>query len=143
MPARRRAVVRFVCAATLVAVSATACAKPPINRPGSSGSGTASDVGGVQQITLATGDDYRFHPATFTVHPGQVEVILRNEGKGAPHEFQVSGFPATFVPLTAAGETEHATFTAPPATNGKTTRYRFLCAIHVKQGQVGTMIVTP
>jgi plastocyanin len=143
MPARRRAVVRLVCAASLAAASTSACAKPPINRPGSSGSATASEVNGIQQITLRTGDDYRFHPATFTVHPGKVEVILRNEGKGAPHEFQVAGFPATFVPLTPAGQSQHATFTAPPATGGKTTRYRFLCAIHVKQGQVGTMIVAP
>ena len=143
MHARRRAVVRFVCAAAFIATSATACAKPPINRPASSGSGTASDVNGVQQITLVTGDDYRFHPATFTVHPGPVRVVLQNKGTGAPHEFQVTGFPATFVPLTPAGQTQQATFTAPPLVNGKTARYEFVCEIHVRQGQVGTMIVAP
>jgi plastocyanin len=143
MLARRRAVVGSLCAAALIVMSATACAKPPINRPGNSGSATASTVNGDQQITLTTGDDYRFHPATFTVHPGKVEVIVRNTGTGAPHEFQVTGFPATFVPLTPAGETQHATFTVPPLVDGKTTRYRFECEIHVRQGQVGTMIVTP
>jgi plastocyanin len=143
MLARRGAVVQGVCAAVLTVASAAACAKAPINRPGNSGSGTASLVNGVQQITLTAGDDYRFHPATFTVHPGKVDVVLRNTGAGAPHEFEVTGFPATFVPLTPAGQTQHATFTAPPLTNGKTTRYEFVCGIHVRQGQVGTMIVTP
>jgi plastocyanin len=142
MLARRRAVLQSLCAAALVAVSATACADAPINRTGNSGSGTASLVDGVQQITLTTGDDYRFHPATFTVHPGKVQVILTNTGKGAPHEFQVVGFPATFVPLTPAGQTQTATFTAPPLVDGKTTSYTFECQIHVKQGQVGKMIVT-
>jgi plastocyanin len=142
MLARRRAVVQFVCAAALTIVSVSACGKPPINTPGNSGSGTASAVNGAQQITLTTGDDYRFHPATFTVHPGKVEVILRNTGKGAPHEFEVTGFPATFVPLTPAGQTQAATFTAPPLVDGKTTTYKFECEIHVRQGQVGSMIVT-
>lgn len=145
MLARRGAVVQGVCAAVLTVAVAAACSNQdsPINRPGNSGSGTASLVNGVQQITLTAGDDYRFHPATFTVHPGKVDVVLRNTGAGAPHEFEVTGFPATFVSLTPAGETKQATFTAPPLTNGKTTEYEFVCAIHVRQGQVGTMIVTP
>jgi plastocyanin len=142
MLARRRAAV-LGCAAALTAVALAACAEPPINRPGSSGSAAASVVGGVQQVTLTTGDDYRFHPATFSVHPGKVQVILRNTGEGAPHEFQVTGFPATFVPLTPAGETRTATFTVPPLLHGKATRYEFVCEIHVRQGQVGSMIVTP
>lgn len=145
MLARRRAVVSVVCAAVLTPAALSACSNQdsPINRPSNSGSATASDVNGVQQITLTAGDDYRFHPATFTVHPGRVEVILHNTGSGAPHEFQVTGFPATFVPLTPAGDTQHATFTVPPLVDGKTTRYRFECEIHVRQGQVGTMIVSP
>lgn len=142
MPARRRVAVAFVGAA-IVTASVSGCAEAPINRPGNSGSGAASAVNGDQQITLTTGDDYRFHPATFTVHPGRVEVILRNTGKGAPHEFQVTGFPATFVPLTPAGETQRATFTVPPLVDGKTTTYEFVCGIHVRQGQVGSMIVKP
>jgi plastocyanin len=94
-------------------------------------------VGGVQQITITAGDDYRFHPATFTVHPGRVRVVLKHPGTGAPHNWQLSDFPADFVPLTPAGQTSSATFDAPAPG-----RYRFVCTIHVKLGQVGTMIVT-
>jgi plastocyanin len=142
MLARRRAVV--VCAAILTAAPLAACAsKAPINRPGNSGSAAASLVNGVQQVTLTTGDDYRFHPATFSVHPGKVKVILHNKGTGAPHDVQVTGFPADFVPLASAGQTQEATFTAPPVQNGEATKYQFVCTIHVRQGQVGTMIVTP
>ena len=101
------------------------------------GSAVASEVNGVQQITITAGDDYRFHPSTFTVHPGKVEVILKHPGTGAPHNWQLSDFAADFVPLTAAGQTSRATFMAPSP--GK---YQFVCTIHVAQGQVGTMIVS-
>lgn len=138
-----RAVVLVGCAAALAAGSATACASAPINRRGYSGSVAASTVGGVQQVTLTTGDDYRFHPSTFSVRPGKVEVILRNTGKGAPHDFQVTGFPTDFVPLAQAGATRHATFMVPPVTHGAATKYQFACTIHKGQGQIGTMIVTP
>lgn len=141
MLARRRAAVVLLCA-TLIA-AASSCAKAPINRTGYSGSATASTVNGVQQVTLTTGDDYRFHPSTFTVHPGRVEVILHNTGTGAPHDFEVTGFPADFVPLTPAGQTQLATFTAPPVLKGTSTKYQFQCTIHLRQGQVGSMIVTP
>jgi plastocyanin len=72
------------------------------------------------------------------VHPGKVEVILRNTGSGAPHNFQLTNFPADFVPLTQAGQTSEATFIAPSPG-----RYQFVCTIHVEDGQTGTLIVLP
>lgn len=51
---------------------------------------------------------------------------------------QVTGLPGAAVALTAAGETSATTFVAPEP--GK---YRFVCTIHVAQGQTGTLIVTP
>ena len=69
--------------------------------------------------------------------PGKLRVVLDNTGKGAPHDFQVTGFPATFVPLAAAGEKVAATFTVPPLMDGKATTYEFVCTIHVRQGQIG------
>jgi plastocyanin len=100
-------------------------------------------VNGVQQVTLTTGDDYRFHPSTFSVHPGRVRVVLRNTGTGAPHDFQVTGFPGTFVPLTSSGQTSAATITVPPLQGGASSTYEFVCTIHVAQGQRGEMIVVP
>lgn len=96
----------------------------------------ASSVNGVQQITIHTGDDLRFHPDTISVHPGQVRVLLVNGANSPPHDWQLPDFPADFVPLTNAGETKQATFTAPSPG-----RYQFVCTIHARQGQVGTLIV--
>jgi plastocyanin len=141
MPAARR--IAYLLAAATVALTACSNTKSAVSRHPQSGSAAASAIAGVQQITLQAGDDYRFHPATFTVHPGRVEVILHHPGTGAPHNWQLVGFPADFVPLTAAGETSKATFTAPPIPAGRTSEaYKFECTIHVAQGQVGTMIVT-
>lgn len=107
------------------------------NRQPHSGSGTASVVNGVQQITIKA-RDFRFSPSTITVHPGKVEVVLVNDGGGAPHNFSVLDFPADFVPLTADGQTARATFTAPsPGT------YEFVCTIHTKQGMTGKLVVLP
>jgi plastocyanin len=107
------------------------------NRP-NTGSATASAVSGAQQVTISAGDDYRFHPSTITVHPGKVRIVLKHPGTGGPHNWQLPQFPADFVPLTAAGQTSKATFTAPSPG-----RYQFICTIHVRQGQRGTLIVTP
>ncbi len=102
------------------------------------GSGTASTVGGVQQITVTASDNYRFNPSTITVHPGKVRVVLVNSGNGAPHDWQLPKYPDDNVPLTARGQTQQATFTAPsPGT------YQFVCTIHEKDGQTGTLVVLP
>lgn len=130
---RRAACLLAVGGFVLVACTNT---QSPANRRPQSGAATASVIAGVQQITIQAGDDYRFHPSTITVHPGKVEVILHHPGTGAPHNWQLTGFPADFVPLTAAGQTSKATFIAPAP--GK---YRFICTIHVAQGQTGTLIV--
>ncbi len=67
-----------------------------------------------------------------------MKVILKNVGKGAPHNWSLNGFPADFVPLTPAGGVSQAQFTAPsPGT------YVFVCTIHTRQGQTGKLIVKP
>lgn len=122
--------------AAVALLAACSNTQSPANRTPATGSGAASMVNGVQQITLRAGDDLRFHPSTFTVHPGRVRVVLINTGTGAPHDFQVSQFPADFVPVTQSGQRQEASFTAPSPG-----RYRFVCTIHERQGQIGTMIV--
>jgi len=123
-----------------VALLTAACSNDQgaVNRRPTTGSATASTVNGVQQVTITASDDYRFRPSTITVHPGKVEIILKHPGTGAPHDWQLPRFPVDFVPLTAAGQTRMASFTAPSPG-----RYEFVCTIHVKQGQRGTMIVAP
>lgn len=125
-------------AVLLAAAALAACSneEPAVNRQPVSGSATASTVNGVQQILIKVGDDYRFHPATITVHQGEVRVVLRHVGTGAPHDWQLSAHPADYVPVVQPGQTNSDTFKTPAPGS-----YRFVCTIHVRQGQVGTMIV--
>jgi plastocyanin len=130
---------RFAAALTMVAVvSLTACTtQPSINRRPHSGSASASTVAGVQQITVTAGSTYRFDPSTISVHPGQVKVILENVGSGAPHDWSLLALPGAQTSQIGAGASASVTFTAPsPGT------YTFVCTIHEKQGQTGTLVVT-
>lgn len=129
-------------AASLVVAAATlaACSnpQPPINRTPRSGTTTAAETDGVQQVRVIVDDRYRFFPSTITVHPGRVQITLVHQGTGAPHTLQVLGFPADFVPLVRPGQSSSATFDAPAPG-----RYTFVCTIHRVQGQIGTLIVLP
>jgi plastocyanin len=135
-PGRRAGALALAAATAAGLLVGCSNTQSPANRTPATGSGAASIVNGVQQITLRAGDDLRFKPSTFTVHQGKVRIVLINTGSGAPHDFQVSQFPADFVPTTQSGQTQAATFTAPAPG-----RYRFVCTIHERQGQIGTMIV--
>jgi plastocyanin len=123
----------------LVLLATAACATQPAVANGPhTGSSTASAANGVQQVTLTVADNYRFEPSTITVHPGLVKVTLVHKGTGAPHNFSLVGFPTDETPLVEPGHTVSVSFTAPsPGT------YKFVCTIHIAQGQVGQMIVLP
>jgi plastocyanin len=131
---------RGAVAIAAIAVVAVGCSntQSAINRNPRVGATTATVVNGVQQVTVTVDDRYRFDPSRITVHPGTVTITLVHKGHGAPHDFQVVGFPADAVPLTAHGETRSATFVAPSPGS-----YRFVCTIHEKQGQTGTLVVLP
>jgi plastocyanin len=123
-------------AAAVVLLASCSNREASINRRPQLGSGSASSVNGVQQITVYVNDTYRFDPNVITVHPGKVQVILVHQGTGAPHDLQVVGFPGDFVPLVRGGGTTTATFVAPAPGS-----YRFICTIHEAQGQTGTLVV--
>jgi plastocyanin len=125
-------------AAGTVLITGCTNSQGAINRNPRVGATTATVVNGVQHVTLVVDDRYRFNPSDVTVHPGRVTITLVHKGTGAPHDFQVVGFPADAVPVTGHGQTNSATFDAPsPGT------YRFVCTIHEKQGQTGTLTVLP
>lgn len=146
---RRMAPRRFVARALGVALTAgcvgtlTACSnrEAPVNKEPHSGSAVARVVDGAQQLVVRTGVDLRFHPSTLIVHRGLVRVVLENvasPGNGPPHDLQVSGLPGADVPLTPAGQVQTVTFMAPAPG-----RYRFVCSIHLAQGQTGVLVVKP
>lgn len=132
----------FVLAATLATALLTAagCAsEASVNDRPNVGTGSASEVNGIQQITLRSGLDLRFTPATIVVHPGVVRLVLVNTSKpgaGPPHDVTFSGLPTADIPTTQAGRESSVMFEAPaPGT------YNFVCSIHARQGQTGKLIV--
>ena len=120
-----------------VGLLATGCSnqKASVNRRPHPGTVTASVVDGVQQVTVSAGDTYRFDPSRIVVHPGRVRVVLRNDGKGAPHNWTLADIAAT--PLTPSGKQSQIEFTAPSPGE-----YTYVCTIHAKQGQTGTLVVS-
>jgi plastocyanin len=110
-----------------------------VNARPHAGTETATMVAGVQQITLRSGLDLRFTPSTIIVHRGTVRLVLvntSNAGAGPPHDVTFSGLPVANIPTTYAGRESSVLFNAPaPGT------YHFVCSIHARQGQTGTMIV--
>ena len=123
----------------LLVLAACSNRESPTNKRPHSGTGTASAVAGVQQITVTVDVDLRFHPSTLVVHQGEVRIVLVNTSKpgaGPPHNVIFSGLPAADVPLAVAGQTQSVTFTAPaPGT------YNFVCSIHARQGETGKLVV--
>lgn len=138
MQLRRPSVLGVLAIAALVSVAGCAREAEVNSRP-QAGTGTASSVNGVQQITIRSGQDLRFTPSTIVVHPGVVRLVLVNSsaaGAGPPHDVTFSGLPAANIPTTQPGRLSAVTFTAPaPGT------YQFVCSIHARQGQTGTLIV--
>ncbi|MCU1604929.1 MAG: blue (type 1) copper domain protein [Modestobacter sp.] len=101
---------------------------------------TGSD--GVQEITLETGDDYVFTPATFTVAPGRVRITVRNVARQLTHAFQFTPGtgPAAIsekIPVLGPGASGTIEFTV--TVPGE---YPFECSFHAALGQVGTMTVS-
>ena len=132
---------RLAALAAVAALAVAGCQNSvaAINRNPTVGAMTAeAGSDGIQKITVVVNDTYRFYPSTLTVHPGTVQITLKHEGTGAPHDLSVVGLPADFVPLTHAGQTSTASFTAPAPG-----RYTFVCTIHEAQGQTGALIVLP
>ncbi|MBE7187551.1 cupredoxin domain-containing protein [Jatrophihabitans endophyticus] len=146
MPPRRRPRLRAASAVALAATAAISLAacddgnSPTADRP-QSGTGTATPAAnGVQRIVVDTGPDLRFHPSTLVVHPGKVQIVLKNmhmgSSGGPPHDLKVYGLPGAYIPNIQEGQSASVTFTA-----NAPGHYRFVCLIHVQQGQTGTLIV--
>lgn len=136
----RRAPLALVLALATISMVGAGCSNGSTvaaKRP-HSGTGTASEVSGVQQVRITTGNDLRFHPSTLVVRPGPVEIVLVNTeqaGNGPPHDVQITGLPGKS-PTAFAGNSITYRFTAPSPG-----RYRFVCTFHAEQGQTGTLIV--
>jgi plastocyanin len=136
-----------VLAVLLALVALTGCSNSQPTLPQATRT-TGGDVGavrtaadGVQEITLETGDDYVFTPATFTVAPGPVRLTVRSVAKQLTHAFRFTAGkgPAVIaeqIPVLAPGQIKTIEFTATSPGD-----YPFECSFHAALGQVGTMTV--
>lgn len=141
-PPRAAGAALAVCTSAVLLVAVAACTSTAsVNRRPHSGTATASTDAGVQQLTVTTGSDYRFHPSEIVVHPGPVLIHLVNDGNGdgtgAPHNWTLPVVSAGTA-LVGPGQDGTVRFTAPAPG-----RYQFVCTIHVQQGQTGTLVVMP
>ena len=115
---------------------------PAATRTPAAGGAVSTAPDGVQEVTLETGDDYVFTPATFTVAPGQVRLTVRNTADQLTHNFTFTAGkgPAEIaerIPVLAPGESKTIVFTATAPGD-----YPFECSFHAALGQVGTMTVS-
>ncbi|TYP87077.1 cupredoxin domain-containing protein [Blastococcus xanthinilyticus] len=97
---------------------------------------------GVQEVTVATRDDYEFYPDSFTVDPGPVRLTVVNEAEQLTHnlEFTDEELPAPIgagIDFLAPGQ--EVTIEFDVETPGE---YPFACTFHIALGQVGTMTVS-
>lgn len=136
-PARTAVIATAAAAGAAMLLAGCSNSQSSINRRPHTGATTGVVVDGLQRISVDANDFYRFNPSTITVHPGRVEIDLNNIGKGAPHDWSLLGFSFT-TPLTATGQHSSITFTTP-----KPGTYTYVCTIHRKQGQTGTLVVLP
>src|SRR3954452_2931493 len=127
-------------ALALALVSACSNTNSAVSRRPHEGTATASDVGGLEQVTIQATDTDRFIPSTIYVHAGKtVRVTLVHVGDQAPHNWQLTKLPSAFVPLlTAQGQQGSTTFVAPSPG-----RSQYVCTIHVAAGQTGALVVLP
>jgi len=135
----RRAVLAAV-ALGLALLSACSNTSASVNRRPHNGTSTAAESDGIEQVVVKAGDDFRFDPSTIYVHTGKtVRITLVHTGTGAPHNWQLTKMPSAFVPLlNAQGQEGSTTFVAPAPG-----RYQYVCTIHLRQGQTGTLVVLP
>ena len=134
-----RSLLRWALAVGAVLLLASACSnrESSVNRQPHTGATTAAAGAGTQVVRVVA-EGFRFDPSQITVHPGLVRIELHNVAKGGvgpPHNWAVPTKSVT-TPLVPAGRFDSVTFTAPAPGH-----YTFVCTIHAKQGQTGTLVV--
>jgi plastocyanin len=132
---RSSAVVALVVGAVVLSACGEKPAPPPqSSQPDSVTLTPAAD--GSQSVQIDADDGFRFHPSSVRARPGPVMVTLKHVGTGAPHNWSIGTLPAARVSLVSAGQSRSVAFTV-----SKAGSYRFVCTIHVAQGQIGTLTV--
>ena len=143
-PALRRSVplggkgmVTFAAAVALVAMVTGGCssshsdsrpAARPLDRAGSDG---------VQRVSIATTDQFRFTPAEVTVKTGRIALTLTGTGS-YPHNISVPDLHETSASVSGSPGQSSTTLMLTITTPG---RYAFVCTYHSSAGMKGDLVV--
>jgi len=93
---------------------------------------TSAPAPDTQIVKVSIGDDMRFDPASISVRPGKVRVILTTGGQVA-HTFTAPGLGVNSGNI-PGGKSVTLDFNVP-----KVGEYPFYCAYHRSQGMTGTI----
>jgi plastocyanin len=121
--------ITFVPAVLAVAVLAGCSSGRPASATGRSD--------GVQAVTFRTTDEFRFVPATATVHTGKVRITLTDTGS-YPHNISFPSLHATSASVSGSVGQTSTTLLLTFATPG---RYTFVCTYHSSAGMKGQLVV--
>ena len=94
-------------------------------------------TGGVQRVTIAATDSFKFGPADVVVHPGKVALTLIDAGS-YPHNISLPALGRTSPSVSGAPGQSSTTMLLTLATPG---RYAFVCTYHSSAGMKGTLVV--
>ena len=122
--------VTFAAAAVLLSILAGCSSSHP-----TAAAATGSD--GVQAVTFRTTDDFRFVPASATVHTGKVRITLTDAGS-YPHNIS---FPALHTTSASVSGSPGQTSTSLLLTFATPGRYSFVCTYHSTAGMKGQLVV--
>jgi len=122
--------ITFAAAVALMA-SLTGCSSS------SDGNASAGDPTEVQAVTFRATDQFRFEPATATVHTGKVRITLTDAGS-YPHNISFPGLHQTSASVSGSPGQTSATLDLTVNTPG---HYSFVCTYHSSAGMKGELVV--
>ena len=138
VPPAGRARVALVAAVSVAAVVTGGCSSshPSADTLTPAHSAPAS-ADGVQRVTIAATDNFRFGPAEVVVHPGKVALTLIDAGS-YPHNLSLPDLGKTSASVSGS---PGATSTSLMLTLTTPGRYSFVCTYHSSAGMKGTLVV--
>lgn len=131
MPTSPRAAAVALASVALVAGCGGANSKPAAQAAG--GAETATDAGGVQQLTVQASDQLAFAQTDLRAHTGRVQITLQVPGQ-VPHDLMFADGPTGGTSTVSHGSASTTLTFATPGT------YHFLCTIHPRMQ--GTLTIT-
>lgn len=133
---RRRASAVAACGLCVVLTACNNSEPKRAHQPQSSAPPATAVAGpdGVQRVTIDVSDALRFVPAEIVMKPGKLVVSVQNKG-AVPHTFDVKSLSES------SGAIDGHALKSITLTANQPGRYQIICAFHVAEGMVATLVV--